>query len=389
MDKSLDYYPLLWIIVGMYRKQIDWIIKDLNKKMVFIVGPRQVGKTWLATEIGNNYPNTVYLNYDRYEDRKIIEGESWLSSTELIIFDELHKMNEWKNYLKGVFDTRQGNLKIILTGSARLDAFRQGGDSMAGRFFIHRLLPFSMAELDHDPLGDKIQRFIERGGFPEPFLAEDEVDAKRWRMNYIDGLIRNDILDFGNVHDLKKIQMILELLRRRVGSPVSFTSIARDVQVSPTTVIKYIEILEALYIVFRIVPYSKNIARSVLKEPKIYFYDNGMVVGDEGILFENFAAISLLKHVYAKVDYQGEPYSLKYLRTKDGKEVDFCIVKGEKIEHLIEVKNREKEPDKNLMYFCDKYEFKGIQVVKELKREKTTGSIDIFRADKFMKELFL
>lgn len=373
----------------MYRKQIEPIIKDLNKKIVFIVGPRQVGKTWLSLEIGKRFENTTYLNYDSFEDRQIIKGESWLQSTELLILDELHKMPGWKNYLKGVFDTKIEHLKILVTGSARLDMFRQTGDSLAGRFFTHRLMPFSISELKTDALSNNIERFIQRGGFPEPFLTEDEVEAKRWRNQYVDGLIRTDILDFEKIHDFRAMQMVFELLRRRVGSPVSYASIARDVQASPTTIIKYIQVLEALYIIFRVAPYSRNIARSILKEPKIYFFDNGLVVGDVGIKFENFAAVSLLKHVYAKNDYEGENFELKYLRTKDRKEIDFCLVNNSEIIGVIEAKNRDSDISKNLKYFCQKYNFKGTQIVRELKREKEIGRITVRKAYSYLKELIL
>jgi len=298
-------------------------------------------------------------------------------------------MPGWKSYLKGVFDTKPKNLKILVTGSARLDTFRQTGDSLAGRFFIHRLLPFSISELQEYPISDDIERFIQRGGFPEPFLSEDEIDVKRWRNQYINGLIRTDVLDFERIHDLRTMQMVFELLRRRVGSPVSYASIARDVNSSLTTVIKYVQILEALYIIFKVTPYSKNIARSVLKEPKIYFFDNGLVVGDDGAKFENFIAVSLLKHVFGKVDYEGENFELKYLRTKDGKEVDFCLTNNDQIVEVIEAKIRNSSISKNLNYFCEKYHLKGVQVVKELKRERTIEGIDIRKSHPYLKGLFL
>ena len=152
----------------MERSQKARILKDLEKKIVFIVGPRQVGKTWLAKDIGTGFKNTVYLNYDRIEDRKVIKNEGWLKSTELLILDELHKMSGWKRFIKGVFDTRPAHLKILVTGSARLDAFRQTGDSLAGRFYAHRLLPFSPAELSGTPYGSDIDRFMARGDFPNP-----------------------------------------------------------------------------------------------------------------------------------------------------------------------------------------------------------------------------
>ena len=124
-------------------------------------------------------------------------------------------------------------MRILVTGSARLDAFRQGGDSLAGRFFAHRLLPLSLSELKGTEFEGSMDRLMERGGFPEPFLCEDAIEADRWRMQYTDGLIREDILDFERVHDLRAMQMVVELLRRSVGSPVSYASMARDVGASP------------------------------------------------------------------------------------------------------------------------------------------------------------
>ena len=375
----------------MDRQQKNQIIKDLAKKIVFLVGPRQVGKTWLAKEIGKQFKKTVYLNYDRLEDREIIKKEQWPEETELLILDELHKMKGWKNYLKGIFDTKSDSLKILVTGSARLETFRQAGDSLSGRFFVHRLLPFSLAELKNEKEKlTKIDRFLARGGFPEPFLAVDAVDADRWRGQYVDGLIRTDVLDFESIHDFKAIKLVFELLRRKVGSPVSYKSIAEDAEISPLTAKKYIEIFEALYIIFRITPYSKNIARSILKEPKIYFYDNGLVLGDEGAKFENFAAVSLIKNLSAQNDYSGRNEKLQYLRTKEGKETDFSIADSEnRLKEIIEIKLSDSQPDKNLQYFSDKYGFPAIQIVKNLKREKTVGKIRIVEAENYFRELFL
>ncbi|MCK5211233.1 ATP-binding protein [Candidatus Parcubacteria bacterium] len=373
----------------MYRQQIKQIKKDLQKKMVFIVGPRQVGKTWLAKEIGKDYENTTYLNFDRFEDREIIKNEAWTRKTELLILDELHKMPEWKNYLKGVYDTKENDLDILVTGSARLDTFRQAGDSLAGRFFVHHLLPFSISELKGKKEGEDINRFIIRGGFPEPFLSDSETDAARWRAQYIDGLVRRDILDFERIHDLRAAQTVFELLRRRVGSPISYNSIARDVQISPMTVKRYIEIFEALYIIFRVFPYSRNIARSILKEPKIYFYDTGLVEDEEGVKFENMTAVSFLKSQVGKTDNIGVRNELKYLRTKNGQEVDFALVKKDKIEKIIEVKLSDSQLSKDLKYFTQKYDLPGIQIVKNLKREKSLGRVNVFRADNFLKGLFM
>lgn len=373
----------------MYRKQIEKILQDLDKKMVFIVGPRQVGKTWLAKEIGKKFENTAYLNYDRAEDREIMRKESWSQKTELLIFDELHKMKGWKNYIKGVFDTKESRQKILVTGSARLNTFRQFGDSLLGRFFLHRLLPLSLSEVKELEFDGDLDRFLKRGGFPEPFLAEADEDADRWRSQYFDGLVRQDILDFEAIHDFRAIQMVLELLRLKVGSPISYSNIAEDVQVSPVTVKKYIEILESLYIIFRVAPHSKNIARSILKEPKIYFFDIGLVKGDIGVKFENFVAVSLLKHTLAKVDYSGKELGLSYVRTKEGKEADFALVENGDILELVEAKYADGELSKVLKYFSEKYKLKAAQVVGELKRERTIGDVNIVSASKYLRDLFL
>ena len=318
----------------MYRVQKSIILRDLDKKLVLLVGPRQAGKTWLAKDIAKRFARSVYLNYDQVKDKEIMHNQSWLPSTDLLILDELHKMPEWKNYLKGVYDTKPNSMRILVTGSARLDVYDQIGDSLAGRYFRHRLLPFSLSELKQASQPTDINRLLERGCFPEPYLADDAVDANRWRMQYINSMLSTDIFEIDTIQNLKAMQLVFDLLRSRVGSPVSYLSLAEDVNVSPVTIKRYIQILEALFIIFTVHPYSKNIARSLLKEPKIYFFDIGLVQGD-GARLENLVAVSLLKHVYGKVDNLAENYALRYLRTKDGLEVDFALVVNDKIQTMV------------------------------------------------------
>jgi uncharacterized protein len=371
----------------MKRSQTELIREDLKKKMVFLVGPRQSGKTWLSKEIAKSYSNPVYLTYDRHEDRKIIHSESWLPKTDLLILDELHKMKGWKNFLKGVYDTRRETLQILVTGSARLDAFRKTGDSMAGRFFVHHLLPISPRELEEIGEPVELERLISRGGFPEPYLSEADTDADRWRRLYADSLIRTDVPDFEHIHEIRNMQLVFDLLRRRVGSPVSIQSVAEDVQAAPNTVKKYIRILESLYIVFQVVPYSRNIARSILKEPKIYFFDTGLVFGDDGARFENLVAVSLLKHAYRKADESGAETRIRYLRTKEGREVDFCVEQEDRIKAMIEVKTGDTEISRHLMYFHSRYDIPGFQIVRHLKRERVEDGIEVRDADRFLRTM--
>ncbi len=373
----------------MERCQKQAILRDLQKKMVLLSGPRQAGKTTLSKWIAKEFSSSLYLNYDSLEDRKIIQQEAWLPSVELLILDEIHKMPKWKNYLKGVYDTKQPHQKILVTGSARLEVFTQAGDSLAGRYFLHRLLPLSPAECEKSHIPYTIDHFLERGGFPEPFLAEDSIEAGRWRMQYIDSLLREDVLEFDHIQNRNAIRLVFELLRGRVGSPISYSSIAEDVGISPHTVKKYIEILEALYIVFRVTPFSRNIARSLLKEPKIYFFDIGLVKGDMGAKFENFIAICLLKYCYSKRDYKAQDCALHYLQTKERNEVDFALVNENTVEKIIEVKLSDSTISHSLKYFHEKYKFQACQIVKALKREKKEGAIELLEAQSFLKDLDL
>ncbi len=372
----------------MERQQTKQIIKDLEKKIVFLVGPRQVGKTWLAKHIGRNYQKTTYLNYDHQEERTIIRKEQWLEDTQLLILDELHKMKGWKNYLKGVFDTKPDKLKILVTGSARLDTFRQSGDSLAGRFLVHHLMPLSLAELKNVGEESSLAKLLIRGGFPEPLLAENDIEADRFRQQYIDGLIWEDVLNFERIDDFKAMRIIFELLRRKVGSPISLSSIAADAQISPATVKRYINILESLYIVFKVAPYSKKVARSILKEPKIYFYDTGLVIGAEGIRLENMVAVSLLKDILGKNDYLGKDYRLHYVRTKNQQEVDFAIASEDgQVDEILEVKLSDNDISKHLAYFSEKYGWPGRQLVANLKNERQVGNIKLMKAESYLKEL--
>ncbi|MCO6472317.1 MAG: ATP-binding protein [Melioribacteraceae bacterium] len=364
--------------------------------MVFITGPRQVGKTYLSKQIMTQYDKPQYLNYDNFTDRKIIIEQTWIQNSDLLIFDEIHKMKDWKNYLKGVFDTKYKNQSILVTGSARLNTFRQTGNSLAGRYFHHRLNPLSVRELigSVEPY-EAVNLLNEFGGFPEPLLQslqlskeEALAESTRWKNQYYTDLIREDIFEFSRITELNVMKTLLEILRTKVGSPLSFNSIAQDLQVSPNTIKKYVNILDSLYIIFQVRPFHKNIARAILKEPKIYFYDSSYVKANEGVVFENTVAVSLLKHTQFLQDSFGKNSYLHYLRTKDNKEIDFVLSENETPQKFIEVKLSDKQITPSLKYFSTRYpDVESIQLVHNLKQEEERDSIKLLNASRWLTEL--
>ncbi|MFW5730367.1 MAG: ATP-binding protein [Desulfonatronovibrionaceae bacterium] len=375
----------------MNRYIFPWVKKDLSRKMVLITGPRQVGKTYLARQYLPFFPKPQYLNFDVPADAGIIKKQTWPPGTDLLVFDELHKMKGWKKFLKGVFDGREENQAILVTGSARMETFRQSGESLAGRYFHYHLLPLSVSELAacHMPPQDALEVINELGGFPEPCLTGSADYAARWRKQYYTDLVREDILEFSRISELKTMKFLLEMLRSRVGSSISFSSIARDLQVAPQTVQSYISILESLYIVFLVRPYHKNVARSILKEPKLYFYDTGLVLGNQGARLENSFAVSLLKHVHLLNDTAATGVRLHYLRTKDGKEIDFALVNDSGDMHIIEVKLSDESLSRSLIFFKNKFfqNAQCTQAVMNLKREQYRDGIHIRNAAGFLAEL--
>lgn len=373
----------------MKRYLYEPIKRDLFKKMVILTGPRQIGKTYLAKDLMTEFKNPQYLNYDNLDDAKIIQSRSWILNSDMLILDEVHKMSTWKMFLKGIYDTRPINQAIMVTGSARLETFRQSGESLAGRYFHFHLNPISIREvrdtIDHYEALSLLNRL---GGFPEPFLSGSEQEAARWRNQYYTDLIREDILEFSRIQEIRSMRLLLELLRERIGSPLSYMSIAGDLQVAPNTVRKYIDILESLCIVFLVRPFHFNVARAILKEPKVYFYDSGFVKGDEGVKLENTCAVCLLKHVQYLQDTTGEDIALHYIKTKDGKEVDFAISKEGVIKDLIEVKLSEGTLSPTLRFFSKRLPGTlAYQLVHNLRQEQYIDRISIVQAGKWLSEL--
>lgn len=364
---------------------------DLAKKLVFLVGPRQVGKTTLAKTLMADYPRAQYFNWDVAGDSRIILGQTWSPRAKLVVLDEIHKMRDWKTYLKGAWDGRGKGQALLVTGSARMDTFRQSGESLAGRYFTLRMHPVSVREwyvASGATPEDALDRLLERGGFPEPFLAQEGREADRWRRQYLEDLIREDVVEFSRIHEIRAMRLFVEMLRERVGSPVSLASIARDLQVSPTTLAKYLDILEALYVVFTVRPYHRNIARAILKEPKVYFFDTGLVVGDEGARFENACAAMLLKHAHYLQDVEGRAATLHYIRDKEGAEVDLVLCRNNAPVLLAECRHADTAISRFMAALAARFpKARAVQLVRELRQEEKRGGVSIVRAAGWLAEL--
>lgn len=355
----------------------SFIAADLDKKITLLSGPRQSGKTTLSKSLP--FDSIEYLNFDEVGQRNKLIKKDWSRKADLIIFDELHKMTKWKSWIKGVYDTEGIRPRILVTGSARLDVFRKGSDSLAGRHFLYRIHPFSVAELKNiDTPEVALQGIMDRGGFPEPYLSRSDKDAKRWRNSHLDVIIRQDLLDLEQVRNIVGVETLIELLANRVGSPISFRNLAQDLQVTPQTVQRWVLLLERLFVIFIVRPYSKNLARALLKEPKIYFYDTGRVSEQGGARLENAVACALLKRANFLTDTQGKKSEVYYLRDKEQREVDFLTIAENKPEYLIEVKTSDEQFSPHLRYFAERVQHvEALQLVHNIHRSTTNkfGSV--------------
>ena len=345
--------------------------EELGNKILLLTGPRQCGKTTLSKMLHADYQ---YINYDLAEHRLLLREKSWDRQRSMIIFDKLHKMTGWKAWLKGIYDVEGLPPALLVTGSARLAAFRKVGDSLAGRHFQFRLHPLDLKEaLAFTDLGrDEIfDRLMTVGGFPEPFLNGTQRYYNRWKRSHVDLILKEELLTLSAVRDIQSIETLIELLRSRVGSPVSANSLARDLQKSPNTIQHWLKLLEDLYVIFKVAPYHKNIARALLKEPKYYFYDNGMVQGDEGTRLENLVACALFKEIHRAQDVDGENVDLYFIKNKDGQEIDFLVTREKQPYQLVEVKWKDASLSQNFKRFLAKQSLKRVQVVGTIEEAKS------------------
>ena len=328
----------------------------LKRKMVFVGGPRQVGKTTFAlTFLGKNADEThpAYLNWDHPSVPPRLRTAELPAGEPLLLLDEIHKYGRWRNLLKGIYDTEKTRRKIIVTGSARLDYYRKGGDSLAGRYRYFRLHPFSLRELNRKPSRTDLVSLLKFGGFPEPLFAQNEAEHRIWQRDRISRVVREDLRDLEHVREISLLEHLTDLLPSRVGSPLSVNGLREELQIDHKTAERWLQILENLYVCFRILPYGPPRVRAVKKERKLYLWDWSSIE-DAGPRFENMVASQLLKYCHWIEDTQGHVMELRYLRDTDKREVDFVVLRDRRPIFAVECKSGDKAIAPAIRYFVER-----------------------------------
>lgn len=376
------------------RRSYVKIWKDLakDKSMIFLAGPRQVGKTTLAQIISRSFKNNLYFSWDIAQHRtRLIENPTFFeaverkdSSTPLIVFDEIHKYKDWKNYLKGIYDQFHDRYQFLISGSGRLDIYQKGGDSLAGRYFLFHLWPFTIAELGkrnvkineflNDPLQISMRgkselkkiwsQLSELSGFPEPYLSNRLTSYRRWSNNYSLQLIREDIRDLTGIKAVGDVETLYFLLPSKVGSPLSVPSLAGDLQVAYNSVRSWLSAFERFFLVFSISPWTRKIARAIQKERKVYLWD-APLIKEPAARFENMVAMELWRAVTGWNDMGYGRFSLHFIKNKEQQEVDFLIANEREPFLLIEAKLSDIQPSAELKKFQLALNIPAVQLTNE------------------------
>lgn len=360
--------------------------------MILLSGPRQSGKTTLGKMIAGGFANSLYFNWDAPHNKaQLIENPYFFEeiprrdgSLPLVLLDEIHKYRRLKNYLKGVYDTFHESYLFLVMGSGRMDIYQRGGDSLAGRYFQFRLWPLTLAELADrrtsfnnfmkNPLAvstekakevEEIWRRLEKfSGFPEPYLASKPTTFRRWSNAYASRLIREDIRDLTGVRSVDDIEILYSLLPSKVGSPLSISSLSRDLQAAYNTVKNWLSLLQRFYLLFSIPTWTSRIARAIRKETKVYLL-NYSLIDDPAARFENMIALELLRAVSNWNDLGYGNFSLHFVRNKEKREVDFLIADGRKAVLLVETKLSEKQASGDLIRFQQHLDVPAVQLINE------------------------
>ncbi len=337
-------------------RYLSLIIKDvLDRKMVFIGGPRQVGKTTMSLQFLNpsTPKNSQYLNWDRTADRKLILNDQIPLQKKVTVLDEIHKYKHWRNLMKGLYDKYHEDHQFIVTGSAQLDYFRKGGDSLLGRYRYLRLHPFSLIEMSKNPNQNDLKTLLKFGGFPEPLFLQNENEHRIWQNERMNKVVYEDLRDLQNVKEISSLLLLAEILPTKVGSPLSLKSLGEDLQVSQPTVEKWVDLLSHMYYCYKIAPFGSPKIRAVKKLQKVYLWDWSQVEED-GFRFENLVSSHLLKYCHFIQDTEGHDMQLRYLRDTDGREIDFVVLKNKKPLFAVECKSGDRVLSKHIHYFKER-----------------------------------
>lgn len=374
------------------RRYLEPAVRDgLKRHMVFVGGPRQVGKTTLALGLlGDDATerHPAYLNWDHPGVPPGLRRAELPPGQPLLVLDEIHKYARWRNLLKGIYDTEKSRLKIIVTGSARLDYYRKGGDSLAGRYRYFRLHPFSLRELSRKPSRTELDALLKFGGFPEPLFAQDETAHRIWRRNRISRVVREDLRDLEHVREISLVEHLTDLLPSKVGSPLSVRSLREDLQIDHKTAERWLQILENLYVCFRVSPYGPPKVRAVKKERKLYLWDWSSVE-DAGPRFENLVASQLLKYCHWVEDTEGHTMELRYLRDTDRREVDFVVLKDRRPLFAVECKSGEKAISPAIRYFAERTPIPHFYQAHLGERHYSSGKVTVLPFVELCRELQL
>jgi len=368
-----------------------YIKKDLTKKMVFISGPRQCGKTTLAKKMlrdqYSDFPQSRYMNWDSVEDRENIIRERFPAGGGLIVLDEIHKYSRWRQVVKGLFDKRSDELQILVTGSGKLGFYRHGGDSLQGRYHSYRLHPFSIGKV-RDQNNISLLDLFNFGGFPEPMISASARETRRWSREYRSRVLNDDLNSLENVKDVALLENLALRLPDLVGSPLSINALRQDLQVSHQSVSRWLDMFENLFMIFRIYPFGAPKIRAVKKEAKHYHLD-WTVVDEESFRYENLVACHLQKWCHFRQDYEGLDTELRYFRDIDRREVDFVIIEKKKPIYFIECKLKNRDTNPALRYLKKRFpdtDTKQISLYGEEDYVNKEG-IHIYPASKFLLNL--
>jgi hypothetical protein len=364
--------------------------EDIKDRMVFVGGPRQVGKTTFALSFLSKAEETHpgYLNWDNVSTRaSLLKGEL-PPKEKLLVLDEIHKVARWRNLIKGFYDTNKSYRSFLITGSARLDYYSRGGDSLQGRYHYYRLHPFSLLEINPNPTSSDFKMLLQFGGFPEPLFKGEERFWRRWQKERAHRVIYEDIRGLENIKEISLLELLAAELPNRVGAPLSVKNLRELFQVSHETVERWLKIFERMYFCYRIPPYGPARVRAVKKEQKLYLWDWSLVSGP-GERFENFMACHLLKYCHFREDRDGYEMELRFLRDVDRREADFVVLEGGKPLFAVECKTGEKAINSNLFYFKERTEIpKFFQVHQGIRNFEKNG-IRVIPVHEFFKELQL